>query len=223
MQHCHCSPVSASHCTCRAPPGPAAAGAAARPGGEGSRAGAGAKLRQGRRCVTPGVRPRGEPPGVIYTHLLKKSGGRGRERSTRLCRCPRFSLGVARPCLSLPLTHIDCVADSRQGSASLRWLSCALHASAVFGKNPPVSLPWARIGCVTPARLSLPLSHIDCVADSWQGLASLGWRRFAFHVSGRLVKQSWQGKYVFFSDQARSQQPATRNQRPVSSICNHFG
>ena len=130
---------------------------------------AGAKPRHGGRCVPPGVRPRGEPPGVIYTHLLKKAGGRGRERSTRLCRCPRFSLGVARPCLSLPLTHIDCAADSRQG------------------------------------------------------LASLGWRRFAFHVSGRFVKQAWQGNYVFFSDQARNQQPATRNQRPVSSICNHFG
>ena len=144
---------------------------------------AGAKPRHGGRCVTPGVRPRGEPPGVTYTHLLKKGGGRGRERSTRLCRGPRFSLAVARPCLSLPLTHIDCVADSRQGSASLRWLSCALHASAVFGEHPPVSLPWARIGCVTRARLSLPLSHIDCVADSRQGLASLGWLSCAFHVS----------------------------------------
>ena len=120
---------------------------------------AGAKPRHGGRCVTPGVRPRGEPPGVTYTHLLKKGGGRGRERSTRLCRCPLFSLTVARPCLSLPLTHIDCVADSRQGSASLRWLSCALHASAVFGEHPCVAALVSHWMCDSSASVAALVSH----------------------------------------------------------------
>ena len=81
---------------------------------------------------------------------------------------------VARPRLSLPLSHIDCVADSRQGLASLGWLRFAVHVSAVIGEHLPVSLPSGRIGCVACLHQPLDLCRLNGVADSRQVVASRG-------------------------------------------------